>query len=172
MTTRTVKMFGLAYGSTPAEINVTLDGVSVYAGTVTTIDSPVPAMPNPELSNTTVEFCNFEIPTDFEGIKPMTCVVLSGTVLFAQITANYCAIANTDPVIGTGPDEFNNVDGVGDVRSNVFIDGVLQPVNHTEELSGTWWFKIPTGSVLTYDLNVVAGTANIAPPTTEEPAPE
>lgn len=163
MTTRTVKMFGLAYGSTPAEIAVSLDGVSVYAGTVTTTDAPVPALPNIELTPTTVEFCNFEIPMELEGVIPMTCTVSSGTVIFSQINANYCVIANTDPVIGTGPDVFQNIDGEGDARSNVAIDGVPQPINH-EELAGTWWFTVPTGSTLTYNLDVVAGTANVAPP--------
>jgi hypothetical protein len=164
MTTRTVKMFGLAYGTTPAEIAVTLDGVSVYTGTVTTADEPVPSLPNLEIANTTVEFCNFEIPMDANGTIPMTCTVLSGTAIFAQIQANYCVIANTDPVIGTGPDIFNNIDGVGDARSNVFIDGDAQPINHTEEFGGTWWFTVPADSTLTYDLDVIAGTANVAPP--------
>jgi hypothetical protein len=173
MTTRTVKIFGLAYGSTPAEIAVTLDGVSVYAGTVTTADTFVPPLPNSELANTTVEFCNFEIGMDVNGTIPMTCTVLSGTVIFAQITANYCAIANTNPVVGTGPDVFRNTNGTKDARSNVLIDGVEQPIDHTEELNGTWWFTVPTGSTLTYDLDVIAGTANVAPPPpTKEPAPE
>ena len=171
MTTRTVKMFGLAYGSTPAEIAVTLDGVSIYNGTVTTADTFVPSLPNLEIANTTVEFCNFEIPMDFEGTKSMTCTVNSGTVMFAQITANYCAIANTDPVVGAGPDVFRNIDGIGDARSNVFINDVEHSINHTEELDGTWWFVVPTGSTLTCDLDVIAGTANIAPPPSEEPTP-
>jgi len=163
MTTRTVKMLGLAYGTTPAEIAVTLDGVSIYTGTVPTAATPVATLPNLELANTTVEFCNFEIPMDFEGTKSMTCAVTNGTVIFAQIDANYCVIANTDPVIGTGPDGFGGIGGVGDARSNVAIGGVLQPVNHTEEFNGTWWFTVPTGSTLTYNLDIVAGTANIAP---------
>lgn len=162
MTTRTVKMFGLAYGSSPAEIAVTLDGVSVYSGTVATSDVPVPAMPDSALVDTTTEFCNFEIPLDFVGTKPMTCIVTNGTVVFAQIKANYCVIANTDPVIGTGPDGFYNIDGLGDARSSVSIDGVAQPINH-EELPGPWWFTVNAGSTLTYDLDVQAGTANVAP---------
>jgi hypothetical protein len=104
---------------------------------------------------------------EFEGTKPMSCDVNNGTVIFAQILANYCAIANTDPLAGTGPDGFYNIDGIGDARSNVFIDGAAQPINHSETLNGTWWFTVPTGSTLTYNLDVVAGTANIAPP----PAP-
>jgi hypothetical protein len=162
MTTRTVKMLGLAYGSTPAAITVNLDGAPVYSGTVTTVDTPVPAMPDPSLVDSTVELCNFELPMDFSGILPMSCAVTNGTVIFAQINANYCVIANSNPVIGQGPDVYECIDGVGDARSNVAIDSISQPMNH-EELPGTWWFKVSAGSVLTYDLDVIAGTANVAP---------
>jgi hypothetical protein len=168
MTLRTVKMFGLAYGATPAEIAVTLDGVSVYTGTVATTDAVVPSLPNLEIQSSTVEFCNFEIPIDFTGAKPMTCTVNNGTVIFAQIDANYCVIANTDPVIGGGPDIFQNIDGEGDARSNVYIDGIAQPMNHSGDFGGTWWFVVPAGSTLSYDLDIQAGTANVAPP---PPAP-
>jgi hypothetical protein len=161
MTTRTVKILGLAYGSTPAEIDVTLDGGSVYTGTVTTVDSPLPSLPNLEIENTTVEFCSFEIPMDFEGTKAMTCSVTNGTVIFAQIKANYCVIGNA---IGSGPDGYLSTNTTGDARSNIIIDGVVQtPI--PDELTGTWWFKIPAGSTLTYDLDLVAGTANVAPVT-------
>jgi hypothetical protein len=165
MTTRTVKMLGLAYGSTPAEIAVMLDGVSVYAGTVTTVDTPIPSMPNPDLVNTTIEFCTFEIPMDFEGTKSMTCTVTNGNVIFAQIHANYCVVTKTDPVAGTGSEVFGSINRDNDARSNVAIDGIAQSMNH-EAFPGTWWFKVYAGSTLTYDLNVVAGTANVyVPPT-------
>lgn len=171
MTTRTVKMFGLAYGSSPAEIAVTVDGSNIYSGTVTTENVAVPMLPNLDLVGTTVEFCNFEIPMEFSGTKPMTCTVSGGTVVFAQIRANYCVYANTDPVIGSGPDGFFNIDGLGDARSNVFIDGVAQTINHDEELNGTWWFAVPAGSTLTYDLDIEAGTANVATPPTPPTEP-
>jgi hypothetical protein len=170
MTTRTTKIFGQGFGSTPAEIAVTLNGSTIYTGEVPTLDQAVPGLPNLDLVNSVAELCSFEIGMDVSGILPMTCTVLSGTVIFAQINANYCVIANTDPVIGTGPDGFYNIDGIGDARSNVFIDGVEQPINHTEEFDGTWWFTVAEGSVLSYDLDIVAGTANVAP--LEEPAPE
>jgi hypothetical protein len=113
-----------------------------------------------------VEFCNFEIPMEFEGTKPMTCSVTNGTVIFAQIPANYGVIANTDPVYGTGPEVFYSTAGPNDARSNVFIDGVEKIPNRTiYEFPGTWWWTIPAGSTLAYDLNIVAGTANVAPVT-------
>jgi hypothetical protein len=161
MTTRTVKMLGYGFGSTPAEINVTLSGSTVYTGEVPTLDQPIPALPNYELTENITELCRFEIGMDANGAVPMTCTVLKGTVIFAQILANYCVIANTDPVVGTGPDNFQNTDGPGDPRSNVQIDSVTQPINH-EEFPGTWWFNVEEGSVLSYNLDIVAGTANVA----------
>lgn len=172
MTTRTVKMFGLAYGSNATNITVTFDGNTIYNGTVTTADQPVPTLPNLELTPTTVELCNFEIPMELSGSVPMTCAVSNGTVIFAQINANYCAIANVEPAVGRGPDVFDNIDGSGDARSNVFIDGVAQAINHDETLTGTWWFTVPAGSTLTYNLDIVAGTANVVPPTEPTETPE
>ena len=117
MTTRTVKIFGLAYGSSPAEISVTLDGAPVYTGTVSTLDQLPLSGPDTEMVDATTEFCTFEIPMDFEGTKPMTCSVTNGTVIFAQITANYCVIGNAILAAGTGPDGFNSINGANDVRS-------------------------------------------------------
>lgn len=175
MTTRTVKIFGLAYGSTPAEINVTLDGNTVYTGPVSTLDpvTGTPSLadfktlnnptPNLDYANSTVELCSFELPMDFQGSKPMTSTVTNGTVIFAQIRANYCAIANTDPIIGHGDSQYFNINGDADPRSNATKDGILVPVVHTEAAHGAWFFSVNTGSVLSYDLNVIAGTANVAP---------
>jgi hypothetical protein len=159
MTTRTVKMFGLAYGSTPAEIAVTLDGESIYTGTVTTSDAVLP-MTYENLVDTTIELCNFEIPVDFEGTKSMTCSVTNGTVIFAQINTNYCLIGNS---VGSGPDVYHSTNSTGDARSNVSIDGVIQQVEHDELSAGTWWFKVYSGSTMTHNLIINAGTANVAP---------
>ena len=175
MTTRTVKIFGLAYGSTPAEINVTLDGNTVYTGAVSTQDpvTGTPCLadykilnqptPNLDYANSTVELCSFELPMDFQGSKPMTSTVTNGTVIFAQIRANYFAIPGSDPIVGRGPSEYFDINGDADARSNVAKDGEPVTVVHTNVSHGTWFFSINTGSVLSYDLNVIAGTANVAP---------
>jgi hypothetical protein len=161
MTTRTVKMYGLAYGET-VDVNITFDGVTVYSGTVPSTNTPVPTLPNILLVNTTEEFCNFEIPMEFEGTKPMTCSVTSGVMVFAQITANY-GVIYSDPIYSEGANVFLPIGRRSDARSNVFIDGVAQPVNRDEIFNGTWWFTVAEGSTLTYDLNIAAGTANVAP---------
>ena len=165
MTTRTVKIFGQGFGSAPAEILVTLNGNTIYTGAISTIDQPVYTLPNLELTSSVPELCNFEIDMDFSGTMPMTCEVLGGTVIFAQILANYYAVANTDPVVGsepniiksTGPNVFKDINGISDPRLNVFVNNVAHPINHNEEFSGPWWFTVPAGSVLAYDLAVRAG---------------
>jgi hypothetical protein len=126
---------------------------------VNTVDTILPTS-HGNLVDTTVELCNFEIPMDFAGTKPMTCLVTNGTVIFAQINANYGLIGNS---VGSGPDGYFDLNGATDPRSNVFIDGTPQQVEHTPGTEGTWWFVVRNGSTLTYDLNIVAGTANVAP---------
>ncbi len=94
MTNRTVEIKGYGFGPTTATITVALEGTTVYTGEVTTTDIPVPSLPNLELDSETVRLCAFEIPVDFSGEKAMTCSVTNGTVIFAQIDANYVPIKN------------------------------------------------------------------------------
>lgn len=94
MTNRTVQIKGYGFGSTPAEITVTLEGTNVFTGAVTTIDGTPPPLPNIDLKDETTTLCTFELPVDFAGEKAMTCSVTSGTVIFAQIDANYRPIEN------------------------------------------------------------------------------
>jgi hypothetical protein len=94
MTNRTVQIKGYGFGSTPAEITVALEGTTVYTGTVTTTDATPPTLPNLVLTPETVTLCTFNIPIDFAGEKAMTCSVSNGTVIFAQIDANYTPIPN------------------------------------------------------------------------------
>jgi hypothetical protein len=93
MPIRTVQILGQGYGSTPAQITVTANGNTVFSGTVATVDQPLPALPNPEINLSNV-LCTFEIDTAFVGEIPMTCAVSAGTVIFAQIYANYVQILN------------------------------------------------------------------------------
>jgi hypothetical protein len=53
----------------------------------------VPVLPNPDIDLSNV-LCTFEIDTAFTGQIPMTCAVSAGTVIFAQISANYVSIPN------------------------------------------------------------------------------
>lgn len=162
MTMRTVKINGLAYGSTPANITISLDGNIIFSGDIATQDSAVPALPDPALVDSQATFCTFELPVDFAGQKPMTCTVNSGTVVFGTITANYNKFPDpTQPsgYVGMGPDVYINIDSdQGDARGNVTIDGIAQ-TDHPAgtPLTGTWWWTVNSGSVLAYDVQVDAG---------------
>lgn len=94
MANRTVQLLGLAYGASPAEITVTVNGNTIFSGPVSTQNQPVPALPDASLKNSTVVFCSFEIDQAFTGQIPITCTVNSGTVIFGQIRANYSYVVN------------------------------------------------------------------------------
>jgi hypothetical protein len=60
--------------------------------------------------------------------------------------------------ISSGSDEYHDI-YTGDERSSVEINGVLQstPDPRPADQTGTWFWLVNQGSVLTYDLNVSAG---------------
>ena len=93
MANRTVQILGQGYGSSPAQITVTANGNTVFSGTVSAVDQPLPPLPNLAITLSEI-LCTFEIDQAFTGQIPMTCVVSSGTVIFAQIFANYVSIPN------------------------------------------------------------------------------
>ena len=216
MAERTVVFKGLAYGATAATVQITANGVSVFSGTVTTQNQPVPAMPNSEL--VTAALFTMTADTAFSGTIPMTCEVTNGTVIFAEVIANYSnksnpiytaeqlailtspdpntsnpsinlqvtpiyvgaaavpplseaevatlydvattaeqytAIINAhnlNPVINGGVDHVSPI-SANDPRNSVSINGVPQ-LPDRGDLAGVWWWTIPTGSTLSYDLEV------------------
>jgi hypothetical protein len=93
MANRTVQIRGQGYGTSPAQITVTANGNTVFSGTIATVDQPLPALPNLAINLPEI-LCTFEIDLAFTGQIPMTCVVNSATVIFAEIYANYVAIEN------------------------------------------------------------------------------
>ena len=216
MAERTVVFKGLAYGATAATVQITANGVSVFSGTVTTQNQPVPSMPNTELDS--VALFTMTVDTAFSGTIPMTCEVTNGSVIFAQILANYSnksnpiytaeqlailtssdpnisnpsinlqvtpiyvgaaavpplseaevatlydvattaeqyiAIINAhnlNPVINGGVDHIDVI-SKSDPRNSVSINGIPQ-LPDRGDLAGIWWWTIPTGSTLSYDLEV------------------
>ena len=92
MSERTVVFQGLAYGASPATVQATANGVSIFSGTVTTQNQPVPSMPNPDLVS--VALFTMTVDTAFSGTIPMTCEVTSGTIIFSVVRANYMLLAN------------------------------------------------------------------------------
>jgi hypothetical protein len=151
MTFRTIQVLGAGFGETTAAVVATANGNTVFSGT----------LPNLELSSQTVELFNFEIPMDFVGNIPMTCQVTNGTVIFAQILANYtdiyiagnvsANIANSRQSSGAGG--YMSLDGFVDPRNTVTINGVAQTSDYSE-YAGTLWWTIEAPSVLAYELQI------------------
>lgn len=92
MSERTVVFKGLAFGSSPATMQATANGVNVFSGSVTTQNAPVPPMPGP--TSDPVPLFTMTVDTAFTGTVPMTCEVTSGTIIFATIAANYARVVN------------------------------------------------------------------------------
>ena len=159
MTTRTVKIFGLAYGSTPAEIAVTLDGAPVYTGTVSTLDQLPLTGPDLDSVDSTVEFCTFEIPMDFAGTKQMVITVTGAPVRFGQIVANYTEINTGAITYSSGADIYADVTeidpaGIADPRGDtVVIDGQQYEANRLIG-RGTWHWTVNPGSKFEHGITV------------------
>jgi hypothetical protein len=106
MTNRTLRFYGKGFGSTPATMNVVMDGTTIFSGPITTVDeqfntADVPGWP---LSYYDVNF-TAELPVLYAGLKPMTVTVTNGTIVVGVIQANYQSIPN--PVFTT--EEFNQL---------------------------------------------------------------
>lgn len=214
MTTRTVNITGYGFGASPAQITVTVDGVTVFNGAVTTADQPVPSMPNPSIENDPVVLASFDVDVAYAGTKAVTCSVTNGTLVFADLTANYTKTVNTaytdeqrqalancttaaqsyaiysavatpafsaeeqaelllgrngnavlqQQILDSHHAGLNIANGTTfatfgylDPRSNITIDGVTQPAPSDPTETGNWWYVVPNGSVLAYDLAIPAG---------------
>ena len=165
MTTRTVKMYGLGYGASPAEVTITFDGVVVYDGTVPTVNETLP-INGTQLENEQL-ICTFEIPVELTGTKPMTCAInLGDCVSFAKIEANYGVIPTANIVVSNGPDEFYNIVGLGvkeDPRTNVYISEVAQNPTRSPSQTGTWTWNLFRGYTLSHDVTIGPATTAIPP---------
>jgi hypothetical protein len=166
MTTRTIQILGAGFGTTPATVVATLNGNTIFEGTVTTIEAPIDQI-GLEFVDQTVPLFSFEISMDFVGNIPMTCQVSNNTVIFAQIQANYtnvlipgnAAAYIPDRLESSGENTYVFLTPSPDPRANVTIDGSSVVPDH-EILTGTWWWTINESSTLAYDL-VISTAGNI-----------
>ena len=89
MANRTIQFLGQGYGSTPCTIAATVDGVSVYSGSVPTKTGDVDRTPE----NQVVLF-GFELPLEFTGTKSVSWTVTGTSLYFGHAQANYIPVWN------------------------------------------------------------------------------
>jgi hypothetical protein len=172
MTNRTLQFLGLAYGSSNVTITATIDNVTVFNNTVSTLNQeldnpqtitkPMPVLFSVENSD--------QFPVEFAGSKTMNITVTGGDcILLDDVLCNYQAHSTNVGNIytfftGTATDFvpcYNgnpiNSEQTGDVRSSVSIDGVVQVPDICPKSQGTWTWIVQAGNTITYNLNVTAG---------------
>ena len=162
MTTRTFKQLGQSYGSTPAIITATINGTVVFSGEITTIDTPLPILPN--LSVTGTELFTWTNTVDFSGTQSFSISVDNSPLLLTDTSADYCVANNVSQFQSfysyTQGDTY-----IYDPFSNTAIDGVaVQRNTSIPELTGQWYWLVPAGSTFTATLNVNAGVEPTPPP--------
>ena len=166
MTIRTFRQYGQAYGSQPASIIATIDGVEVYSGPINTLNQALPVLPDVSLMIDNVIF-SWEKTTDFSGTVNLELRVSGSPLILAGTLANYPtdneAAANRWSAFYS-----YTVDGVLylDSFSDEKIDGVSVSRQDSPEYSGQWWWKIMPGSVFT----AVVHVQQSAPPPPPPPA--
>jgi hypothetical protein len=179
-TNRTLQFLGAAYGNSNVTITATIDNVTVFNGTVTTLDEEIPAIetvtkPMPVLF--AVENSS-QFPTDFAGAKPMSITVSGGNgVILDTVLSNYTANISTiefnvkgniESVITQTPGNATsfvdcytgtptNSEGTKDCRSSVAIGGVVQVPDIVVKSQGIWTWAVNSGNTITCNLNVSIG---------------
>jgi hypothetical protein len=164
MTTRTFKQMGVAFGNQPAEITAKVDNVTVYQGTVVTLNEPVPELPNFDYIVTN-ELFSWTADVDFSGPAVIEITVGQGAqLLVAQLQANYNATANsTGNIVSSGPDGYSIFRW--QQFGNTYINGMLQDsqsINHNE-LDGMWWWSLPPNSNFVENVTINPGLAPVTP---------
>lgn len=163
MTARTVQILGVAFGETPATVIATLDGNTIFNGTVTTRNEPIPTSNWTQLMNEWTPLFTFEIPMDFEGTIPMTCETSGSPVVFGTIAANYSNVwvyGNVEANIpgyaeSSGPDGYAVIHS-HDPRINTTLNGQPFTPERGASATGTWWWIIAESNVLGYDLHITS----------------
>ena len=176
MTTRTFKQYGQGYGSAPATITVTLDGVQIFNGDIATLDQPVPDMPIVPGENLGVELYSWTKDLTFQGADTLQITVADGTFLMSKSVANYFKyidpVLPSGPYATSGPNNYvpfyyytDNGEVIYDPLSSVSIDGVAKIVTRVPDEYGQWYWVLGPGQTMTATMNVLAGydSTNIYP---------
>lgn len=175
--TRTLRLFGVGFDSTSAEILLKIDGAVAYQGPVTTeTERPFTTAwtrPTTQPYDPLDYMVHaWEEDINFAGTRKIEITATKGNFLYLRTRSNHMPvskIASPDSVFSSG--EYGSIscfyrqdaDGVfRDPLTNVAIDGTSKPRSPvpTESLKWTgWYWGIGQGSVLEFDLNISAGLA-------------
>jgi hypothetical protein len=147
MANKRLRFRGQGYGSIPASIVATIDGVVVFTGEVPTLDQTT------FVTDAEAQAVLFTAMVDatFSGTKPVSIQVTEGTVVFAQTEGNLGA---------DGPNEWvTQVTTESDSRSNVTIAGASvspTPGPGDSALVGDWHYTVKNPDTITFDQSVRA----------------
>ena len=160
MTIRNFRQYAIGLGSTPAQVVFQIDGNTVFSGSVTTLDQPMPSMPDPAFTVDNLAW-TWQDDVEFAGTKSISISVSNSSLLLAGTSADN-PYANVETY---GAYYTVEIDGVSyaDPLTNEAIDGVSQTGPYDPDLPGEWWWYIPAGSTFTATMHVNAPL----PPTAE-----
>jgi hypothetical protein len=162
--TRTVKLFGQGFGPV-TELLITANGAVVHNGAVNSIPEE---LSDNQYTETGHALTSFEVPGDFIGQIPISITVQTGNLITTDSYYNYTLVQNPEDPENyiANSDLFGiitrNDEEVIDPKTNVEIDGItqIQEAREPGQL-GEWYWKLPTGSVLTFDLNIVSAAIEL-----------
>lgn len=148
MTDRTFRQHATAFGATPTQVVCQISGNTVYSGSVTTLDEPLPSLPNFACSIDTVAW-SWQANAEFSGSQEISITVTGSPLLLADTLANnpFGDAANFIPFYST---EQSGTDPL----TNQAIDGVALTGPNDPSLPGQWWWVIPAGSTFTATMHV------------------
>lgn len=152
MLQRTFRQYAQGFGSAPVQAVVTIDDVTVFSGTVNTLNQPAPPMSD---SGTTLDNLAWSWQGDaaYQGTRAITVAVTGSTLVLGQTLAN--SPYNDDGALW-GQVWSQEINGVRyfDPFTDVRIDGIAQSTNFTAAQVGQRWWRIPAGSTWTATMNI------------------
>lgn len=161
MTDRTFQQHALAFGATPTQVVYQINGNTVFNGPVTTVDQPMPVLPNTEYSIDNIAW-TWTNDATFSGTQSISIAVTGSALMLAQTAANN-PLGNAE-VFGSFYSV--EVDGVKytDPFTEETIDGTALSGPYDPALPSQWWWRIPSGSTFTATMHVEAPPPLETPP--------
>lgn len=90
-----VQIWGTGFGSSPASITVTVDGVQTFSGTVPTLDIAPTSFPPPGPTEEQIaSLCEIDFTGDTDSAKQVSVTAVAGSVTLCIEKQNNCAIPN------------------------------------------------------------------------------